>query len=123
MPSPPPLEWFNAFVWTCAIEIPIAMLFLGRHLKTPARAAGVGLLLQVCTHPVLWYVVPYVPPYWRWVTLAELGVFTVEALIAAAFLRPSLPWRRALTLGFVSSFVANVVSTMAGLAMNKWLHG
>ncbi len=109
--SPPLSLWAVAFVVTCALEIPI-VVWATRH-SLGLRAVGVAFLLQVCTHPALWYVVPQFEPYLMWVAVAELGVTAVEALMLGGVLvavgKPD--WPRA--VGAV--VVANTVSTTAGL--------
>ncbi len=113
----------RAFAWTVAIELPIYGALLRGRLGV-GLAVAVGVLLQVLTHPALWYLFPRFSPYWAWVLVAESCVVAAEAVALAAVLtwaqsagaaappaRGSSPWGYALRV----ALVANVTSTCVGL--------
>ena len=57
------LLWLEAFVLTCAIEIPIYALVLRRALPSLEWRLLLAFGVQVATHPALWFVVPQWRPY------------------------------------------------------------
>ena len=106
--------WLTAFVWTCAIELPIYVGFLRRYFGRWWAPVLVAMGLNITTHPVLWFVVPQFQPYWKWVVCAELGVWVTETLLCTAVLSRMTSWRSALLQGALTAFVANLVSTLVG---------
>ena len=117
--------WLTAFVWTCAIEIPIYALFFRPRFKSPWTAVGLAFGLQVVTHPTLWYAIPQFEPYETWLLVAETGVTTTEALLASVALHladRSQPGR-AVGVGALAAIVANVTTTYVGGWMNNWIYG
>lgn len=121
--NPPLTTWFLAFALTVMIEVPIVAVLLGKRVGWP-RAVLAGLGAQLVTHPALWYVVPRFEPYAAWLTVAEVGVFAVEAAVLVMLMRTVEPrWGVALALGLGTSLAANAVSTAVGLALHAvgWL--
>ncbi|MCA9514594.1 MAG: hypothetical protein KC635_06620 [Myxococcales bacterium] len=108
------LLWLEAFVLTCAIEIPIYALVLRRALPSLEWRLLLAFGVQVATHPALWFVVPQWRPYGTWVLVMELCVFSVEALLVAAALRFRPTLARALGIAALASFAANLTSTLVG---------
>ena len=107
-------RWLLAFVWTLALELPIYTLWLHRHLRR-WTLCGLVLVVNAISHPLLWFVMPRIAPYWCYVLVGETGVVIVEALIIAAVLTRSLDITRALAIAFAASLTANLVSTVIGL--------
>jgi len=118
------VSYLAALVLTLAIEAPVWALLLPLAGGTPprtgvpaaARAAAVGSVATLVTHPVLWFVaVPalrgaiggsVVP-----VLVAEAGVCVVEGLLVAW-------WRRADRLTCLGAAVAaNATSLVVGLVL------
>ncbi|MET3803586.1 hypothetical protein ABIB25_000570 [Nakamurella sp. UYEF19] len=48
------IDWLRAFAVTLLVELPIYALLLRRWCST-SRAAALGLLANVITHPLLWF--------------------------------------------------------------------
>ena len=106
--------WPWAFAATIVLETPIIALAVKRQLGVP-RALGLAVLLQVLTHPVLWFVLPRFQPYWAWVLAAESLVVVAEAIALTVALRwTPMPWRQAAVRGLAISMLANVFSTAIG---------
>ena len=117
--SPPPGEWLAAFLFTCAIELPIYAALLGPHFRRKWAPVALGLFVNLLTHPALWYVMPRWSPYGQWLVCAEGGVVAVEALLIAGVLARRLGVARALAWGAGSSLIANAASTLVGLALQR----
>lgn len=105
--------WFQSFVFTQVVEVPIYMSALpgGRW-----RAAIIGLGATTLTHPVVWFVFPVIlRGNWVRMTIwSELFAFGAEAAYICLWLSP---WR-ALT----ASLVANGSSLGLGL-LSRYLFG
>lgn len=112
-----PLTWPVAFAWTCALELPVYAVVLGRRFPRWWFAGVLSLALNTVTHPALWFVFPRFDPPAAWFLSAEGSVVAVEGLLAAAALRSRAPGR-ALALGFKASLAANVTSATFGLVWN-----
>ncbi len=118
------LEWFNAFVWTCAIELPIYMLTLRRTVTrtnvadgSAWRYARLALGVQCATHPPFWLFAAWAGPLsTAGIALAELVITAIEAVLVW---RAVGDGRRAL----VAAIAANSGSFGLGLALNAWLYG
>ncbi|MFT7582858.1 MAG: hypothetical protein ACI9MR_004542 [Myxococcota bacterium] len=113
------LQWLTAFAMTLAIEVPIYVLVLRKPMRGWAQPLFVGILAQCITHWAVWFVAPHWElsrtDYVLWLLLVELGVTLVEALWVALWLS-GLGWKRALFWGLLVSLLANVVSTLIGVA-------
>ena len=83
----PPVESYPvALALTLAIEVPIYTLFLMKMYEQPGRrAATAGLLVNLATHPVVWFVLyPLLEPragYTGYAMIAELFAWGTEALL------------------------------------------
>lgn len=108
-----------ALTLTLLTETPVyaaALTAVGR--VRPARAVAAGVLVNLVTHPLLWWTLRHwtegpAAAYWTGFGLSEAAVVVVEALLlrALAGLRPGdpLPW--------IASATANCVSMLAGLLL------
>ena len=104
-----------AFLWTCALELPVYVLFVGRRLERWWSVCVLALLLNVATHPALWHLFPRFGPAALWLMIAESTVIGIEALLVAVVLARSMPAAQAAGLGLLASLAANAFSTGAGL--------
>jgi hypothetical protein len=104
-----PLAYPLALALTLAVEVPVyaGSLRVARVL-TVGRAAALAVLVNLVTHPVLWYGLSRAGP--GWFVPAEASVVLVEALGCWLLLR-----REPALLLLVSLF-ANTASVLAGLA-------
>lgn len=127
--------WFNAFLFTQALEVPIYYAVLGRRadprgvLLAPESRRwrlGFAFLLSMATHPYVWFVIPslfygqvwdrvtYAAPWleaWRYT--AYFVVAESFAVVAEALLLRALRVPRA----FLWALVANMTSALTGLAL------
>lgn len=126
------LSWWNgfpiAFALTCVIELPaylVAFVTLGwcRARPSPARpltigsALGVGLAVNLITHPVLWRVALDLRSPGP-LLLAELAVVLVEGGLVFAVVRRRRGRERAtsrLAWSMVVAAGANALSLLVGL--------
>lgn len=128
-----PIEaWLNAFVFTQVIEVPVYVLAMRHAVRTGhaerPRALRWQILLafgaSAITHPIVWYVIPGVPPSFRdpmsayveYVVRAETFAVLVEAFY---FYSCHVVWLRR---AFVWSFVANALSAGIGF-LSRYLGG
>ena len=100
---------------TLIIEIPIVFILVRHVFKLKkiklSKILIIAALASVLTIPYLWFVLP---PYIlanNYVLVGEAIVILAESLIYKYFLE--LDWGRA----FLTSFVANLVSTLFGLLL------
>ena len=100
------LLWLFAFVWTLAIELPIYVVMLGRHVKRWQSIVVLAFAVNAFTHPLLWFVYPRFTPRWLYISIGELAVFAIEAAILYAIVR-----RRS---AIAAAFVANAASYALG---------
>ncbi len=127
--GPPIGEWLTAFLWTNVFELPVYLLLLRKYFPAWWIPCLVALLANSCTHPALWYLfprfdpaVPFLQPYVAWVAVAEGCVVLAEGVLVSLALRcfgrsSNLPPARSLGVAFLSSFAANLLSTLLGLAL------
>jgi membrane-bound metal-dependent hydrolase YbcI (DUF457 family) len=109
-----PATWLAAFVATFAVEAPV-VLALTRASETSApRRLALVLFAQLATHPLVWYVFPYIVGL-RGSTatlLSEACAWLGEAALYALAMR-DVTFARALGV----SAVANGASVLAGLVL------
>ena len=108
--------WLEAFIWTHALELPIYVALLRRHLQPWWAPVALALLASSVTHPTLWLIFPHVTSiaYVPRVVIAEAMVVVVEAGLIRAALGPG-GWRRAVSV----SLLANAFSTVVGMALRQ----
>ena len=107
------LVWLTLFVWTLALELPVYAALLRDRLRDPRQACLLVLGVNLITHPALFLA----EPLSREAALAaELIVALAEGLATTAWLG-----RPVLRAALVSAFTANLLSTIAGLALTAWL--
>jgi hypothetical protein len=106
--------WARAFALTCAIEVPLVVALTRDADAGRIRRAIVAFVGQLATHPLVWFVFPYVPGVTGWVSFvaSELYATALEAVLYAAAW-PRIGPRRALGV----SAVANAASLAVGLLL------
>jgi hypothetical protein len=101
---------------TLAVELPLygwLLVRAGHRLKRVLVLAALGTL---CTHPVLWFVMPrFFEDYWTYVTVCEAAIIGIEAGVLR-FGLPTSNFRVALS----ASAWANAASVFVG-ALVSWL--
>jgi hypothetical protein len=108
--------WLTAFVWTNALELPVYVLALRRRFDCWWMPCVLAFVLNVVTHPALWYVFPRISPFWLYAVCGEAAVVCIEAVGVKLALRK----RGTMRFAFGVSLAANTVSTVVGLALTRW---
>lgn len=133
--------WFYAFLWTLALEWPVYTFVLWSSLGKTRRHVFVLFLINIATHPFLWYLFPRFQPAWLWIWVAEAWVTLTETLLLGLFLAPNTaqdrlfeirstfstttaaplsstsslsPQQARWLLAFLAALSANTFSTLAG---------
>jgi hypothetical protein len=115
---PTPRAWFLAFLITVAVEAPI-VLALTRDSDVPlARRFALVVFAQLATHPLVWFVFPYIVGLTGHTAtlLSELWAWLAEAVFYVLVLRGLAP-ARALAI----SALANGASVLAGVVLSHVL--
>lgn len=103
------VQWFLAFLFTIAVEIPIAGGILSFR-RSVSRVWLVILLTHCISHPTLWFVLlPTLPAGWGGYLAAEAIVWTFEAMVYSVMVKP-----RDVGRAVAASVVANAVSFGVG---------
>lgn len=106
------MTWLPAFLWTLAIEVPLALMILRVPGVSLGRIAMIVALATAVSHPFLSFVVlPFTPaPFVVSVLIGETIVIAIEASI----FRRGLGMQRAHALA--ASATLNAASYLFGLA-------
>jgi hypothetical protein len=105
-----PVAYSTAAAVTLAVEVPVYAVSLAVAGLLPVwRAAALAVLLNLLTHPLLWYGLSAGGP--AWFAPAEVAVVLSEAGVCWLFVR------RDAALLLLVSLVANTGSVLAGLAV------
>jgi hypothetical protein len=111
---PTPGAWLIAFLVTSAVEVPLVVaLTRGTEPSAPRRAA-LALFAQLATHPLVWFVFPYIVGL-RGSTamlLSEIWAFGAESVLYALTLRIGV------TRAAAISALANGASILVGVVAN-----
>ena len=102
--------WLTAFAWTLAIELPIYTLLIGRCFRNWWTVVVVVLVINLVTHPMLWFVFPHFTPRWAYLAAGETTVTLIELVLVAIAIRD--PGRAA-----VAAITANAASFLGGMIM------
>lgn len=110
----PIAAWARAFALTCAIEVPVVLWATRDVGPTTLRRVVLVVVGQLATHPLVWFVFPYLPGVTGWTSFvaSELYATALEAVLYAAAW-PRLGAARALGV----SAVANAASLAVGLLL------
>jgi hypothetical protein len=74
------LAWLRAFLFTCAVEIPLAAALFRRAEPRLARRLGFAFFANLASHPAVWFIFPALGlRYGTTILLAETWAFAVEA--------------------------------------------
>ncbi|MFD0277143.1 hypothetical protein ACFVHB_24990 [Kitasatospora sp. NPDC127111] len=119
----------SALALTLLVEVPLYTVALARAGGVrPARAAAAAVLVNLATHPLLWWSLSRCAAgsagaggsgaaYWTAFTAGETAVCAVEA----ALLRPLTGLRPGGPLPWAASGTANAASVLAGLLAGSLL--
>ncbi|MEW1864971.1 hypothetical protein OG896_32010 [Streptomyces sp. NBC_00669] len=108
------MSYPSALALTMAVEVPVYVAAI--TTASPARygrTAAVAVMVNLVTHPVLWWFLSRVPAggYWPAFTVAEGVVCLVEGALAAWWLRLRGP------VPYAASVAANAASVIAGMLL------
>jgi hypothetical protein len=111
---PSPKAWFVAFVLTFAVEAPVVLALTRGSEMGAARRAALVLFAQLATHPLVWFVFPYIVGLRGGTAtlLSELWAWLAEAAFYALTIR-RVTFLRALAI----SALANGASVLVGVAV------
>ena len=104
-----PVPYPLALALTLVIEVPVYAVALAVARLAPwPRAAVAGVIVNLATHPLLWWLLTAYPGLF---VVAEVGVWLVETALLYAWLRRDAP------LLALTALTANLASVLAGLAL------
>ena len=111
--------WLRAFVLTQVVEISVGMCLLGGEEASRRRRAGVLFTATLVTHPVLWFVAPFLfESYETYVVVSEVTITLVEAVVLWRLLPTRTVWQALFT-----SAVMNGCSIIAGMIAEPFFYG
>ena len=101
------MEWLTAFLLTLGIEIPVLVLLLREenHYKT----ISAGFLMNLISHPTLWFILPSVLPKEQYIMLGEMTAYVIESILLLLFFRKEQKTRILLV-----TFIVNSLSFLTG---------
>jgi hypothetical protein len=116
---PTPGAWLVAFLLTYAVEAPIVLALTRGTEAGLARRAALVLFAQLATHPLVWFVFPYIVGLrgGTAMLLSELWAWLAEAAFYALAFRGL-----SLLRGAAVSALANGVSVIVGVAWSYFSH-
>lgn len=104
--------WLGAFLLTIVTELPVLLVILRRHVALP-KVLGVGLAVNLVTHPIVWFVLPrLLLSKTSYLLVAEAFALVVEAGLLWALLASCAPSR-----ALLASAAANGASYFVGLGL------
>ena len=107
-------DWLRAFAITLAVEAAVATPLLGRAERSWVRRLGAVLLVNLATHPLVWFLFPGLAArHAIRVALSEVWALAAEGGGYLVVL-PSLGARRA----FAIALLANGASFAVGLLLS-----
>ncbi|MEA1925322.1 MAG: hypothetical protein U9M95_05570 [Candidatus Altiarchaeota archaeon] len=102
------MEWLAAFVLTLVVELPV-LFFLLWDLDR-RRVILCGLLMNLFSHPALWFLFPQLLPAEYYLALGELLVLVIEYTSLKIF----FPKENS-SLLLLTAFAVNALSFLAGV--------
>ncbi len=106
-------QWLAAFALTQAFEVPVYALALSGAHRSRAEVFMVAFGASALTHPVVWFVMPWLvgEPLWLSIALSEVFAVGVEAAWLAAW-KLRAPLRTALIANATSFLVGGAIMTL-----------
>jgi hypothetical protein len=110
------LAWLKAFLFTSAVEIPIATALFRRAEARLGRRLGFAFFANLISHPAVWLIFPFLGlRYGTSILLAEAWAFGIEALFYMLAFEKSDRFHAAGV-----SALANGASYGLGLLVRAW---
>jgi len=101
------MEWITAFLLTLGIEIPVLILLLKE--ENLYKTISAGFLMNLISHPTLWFILPSVLPKEHYIMLGEMTVYAIEVILLLLFFR-----KEQKTKILLITFIVNSLSFLAG---------
>ncbi len=116
------IERLTAFVWTCALELPVYAWWLHRFVpgQKPWSVVATILALQLTTQPALWQYSLQLHGDRSALWLAEGIVCLVEAALLWLIVRYALRQRFGVVTALLSAVTANAFSWGVGTWLNRY---
>lgn len=90
------LAWLRAFLFTAAVELPIAAILFRKAEPRLARRLGLAFFANLASHPAVWLIFPGIGlSYSTTVALSEGWAFGIEAIFFALVFEKSDPFHAA----------------------------
>jgi uncharacterized protein (DUF697 family) len=118
------IERVHAFVWTCALELPVYAWWLHRFAPAlrPWPTIASVLALQVATQPLLWEYSFRLANERSALWVAELIVCTVEAALLVFIVRKVCQQAIPGPIAAAAAVTANALSWGVGTLLNRWVY-
>lgn len=95
--------WARAFVFTCAVELAVAVPLLRRAEPGRARRLAAVLLANVASHPAVWFVFPELGLAYDPMMIAAEAWAVLSETAAYLVVFPALGLRRALAIAALAN--------------------
>jgi hypothetical protein len=117
---PTPGAWLLAFLLTFVVEAPIVVALTRASEVGVARRVALVFFAQLVTHPLVWFVFPYIVGITGGTAtlLSEIWAWLAEAAFYALVLRGVT-----VTRAVAVSALANGASVLVGVALSQLGHG
>ncbi|MFO0755615.1 MAG: hypothetical protein U0359_03955 [Byssovorax sp.] len=110
------LAWLKAFLFTLAVELPIASALFRKAEPRLARRLALAFFANLGSHPAVWLIFPAIGlSYETTVTISEAWAFGIEAIFFAVVFEKSGPLHAAAV-----SALANGASYGLGLLVRHF---
>lgn len=117
------IDRLNAFLWTCAIELPVYAWWLqGRFSRTSLLIALV-IGLQLATQPLLWHYTAHTAAAVPALLIAEGVVWIVEASLLYVIAHRLASQSLTVSQSAMIAGSANLASFLIGLGLNRLVYG
>lgn len=112
-------DFITALLLTISVELLVMILLLRKEIKSLqirfARIIYVSVFASMATLPYVWFVFPqFLTPLYLYISVSELIVILVEAILISFFLKFNY------TRAFKISLICNLVSFLVGIGIHFW---
>lgn len=117
------IDRLNALLWTCAIELPVYAWWMQGRFSRSSLLIAIVIGLQITTQPLLWEYTSRSAGGKPALLLAEGVAWIAEALLLYVLTRRFAAGPLTMRAAVVMAGRANLLSLLAGLALNAVLYG